>query len=161
VEDGQRYCEQDVAMLRNEPGTFACRTHHSICHVDQGAYRVGQTVECPVCGRSACKAHVRSCNWCGRAVCVRDLSAANGRCSTCMALRETDDPTDQLISAAAGLLGSRTAPKRWKVARDGGDTVVEVDLGWTRRVVFTVRHGDNVASGGRTHSVVRSRGIGR
>jgi hypothetical protein len=159
VEDGQRYCDSDVVMLRNEPGIFACREHHAICHVDHGAYRIGQTTDCPVCGKAACKSHLRNCSWCGRAVCVTDLHGPTGRCQTCRALRETTNPSDSVISAVMAMLGSRSLPKRWKIARDGAHTVVEVDLGWTRRAVFVVPHGDDAASGGRTHSAVRSRAI--
>jgi hypothetical protein len=153
IEDGKRFCEKDIVPLRNEPGQFACREHHAICHVDQSAYRLGQTAECPVCERATCRAHLGSCSSCGRSVCVKDINPT-GRCVTCASLRETSDPSNDVIAAAATLLGIRTRPKRWKVARDGVHTVVEVDLGWTRRVVFTVPHGDSVASGSRTHSVV-------
>lgn len=159
VEDGQRYCDKDAVMLRKEPGVFACRNHHSICHVDQGAFRLGQTSDCPICRKTACKAHVRNCGWCGRDVCITDVDAGSGRCRTCRALRQTAEPTDNVLTAAAGLLGGRSNPKRWKVARDGAHTVVEVDLGWTRHVVFVVPHGDTVASGGRSHSAVGSRGL--
>jgi len=71
-------------------------------------------------------------------------------------LTGTDDPPDNVIAAAAALVGERALPKHWKTARDATHVVVEVDLGWTRHIVFTVRHDDTVASGGRTHSILGS-----
>ena len=48
----------------------------------------------------------------------------------------------------ANLLGD------WKVSRDATHQIVELDLGWTRRVVFAVRHGDNTASLAVAHSAL-------
>ena len=69
----------------------------------------------------------------------------------------TTDPPDSIIAAATALLGSRQRPREWKTARDASHTVVEVDLGWRRRMVFAVRHGDTVAKAGRSHSVTGTR----
>jgi hypothetical protein len=157
VEDGRVYCDKDSVVLRNEPGKFICRAHAVVCHVDQGAYRVGQTADCPICTKATCKAHLRGCGWCGRMVCVKDLDAAHSRCTTCAQLRDIAEPSDRLIDAVASALENRPTPKRWRAARDATHTVVELDLGWTRRVVLAVRHGDNVASVGRTHSAVSSK----
>ena len=157
VEDGRRYCDKDSVMLRNEPGRFICRAHAAICHVDQGAYRVGETVECPVCARGTCKAHLRTCGWCGRSVCVSDMNVAHSRCTTCAQVREVAQPPDNLVRAVALSLEDRGTPKHWRIARDASHTIVELDLGWTRRVVLAVRHGDNVASAGRTHSAMTSK----
>ncbi len=157
VEDGRVYCDTHALKLRNEPGKFVCRAHSTICHVDQAAYRIGQTTDCPVCAKATCKSHLRGCGWCGRMVCVNDLDAAHNRCSTCAQLRDIAEPSDRLIDAVASALENRPTPKRWRTARDATHTVVELDLGWTRRVVLAVRHGDNVASVGRTHSAVSSK----
>jgi len=157
VEDGRRYCDTDAVMLRNEPGKFVCRAHAAICHVDRSAYRVGQTSECPVCARETCRAHLRTCGWCGRMVCVSDMNIAHNRCSTCAQLREVAQPPEALIRAVALALEERPTAKHWRTARDATHTVVELDLGWTRRVVLAVRHGDNVASVGRTHSAMTSK----
>ena len=157
VEDGRRYCDTDSLMLRNEPGKFVCRVHGAICHVDQAAYRLGQTGECPVCARETCRAHLRTCGWCGRMVCITDMNTPHNRCSTCTQLREVTQPPETLIRAVALALDERPTPKHWRTARDATHTVVELDLGWTRRVVLAVRHGDNVASVGRTHSAVTSK----
>jgi hypothetical protein len=42
------------------------------------------------------------------------------------------------------------------MSRDGSHHVVEVDTGWTRRVVFTVRHGDSKADTVVRHSILGS-----
>lgn len=160
VEDGRLYCEHDVMLLRGQPGKYVCREHGAVCHVDQGAYRVGDTVECPVCARATCNSHLRTCGSCGRAVCVADLrnpSSPQKRCITCSQLRATTDPDDTVIDAVVKALGDRHKPKRWRTARDATHTVVEVDLGWTRRVVLALRHGDNVADTGRRRSAIRSK----
>lgn len=157
VEDGRRYCDKDSIVLRNEPGKFVCRNHASICHVDEGAFRLGDTVDCPVCGKATCKKHLRSCTWCGRDMCVTDLSRPGERCITCTQLREVAEPPDAIVDAVASALASKGTPKRWRLARDATHTVVDLDLGWTRRVVLAVRHGDNVAHSGMSHSAIGSR----
>ena len=63
------------------------------------------------------------------------------------------------VVATVALLGNRQRPKHWKTARDAEHTVVEVDLGWKRQIVFVVRHGENVSTGGKTHSMVRSKSL--
>ena len=157
IEDGRVYCDTHAVALRNEPGRFVCRAHAAICHVDQSAFRIGQTTDCPVCARPTCRSHVRTCGWCGRMVCVTDLNAAHSRCSTCAQLRDIAEPPDSLVTAVASALGDRATPKRWRAARDATHTVVELDLGWTRRVVLAVRHGEHVASLGQTHSAIGSK----
>lgn len=159
VEDGRVYCDTHAVALRNEPGTFVCRAHAAICHVDQSAFRIGQTIDCPVCAEPTCKSHLRTCGWCGRMVCLTDMNAAHSRCSTCAALRDIAEPHDNLVAAVASALGDRPTPKRWRAARDATHTVVELDLGWTRRIVLAVRHGDTVASLGQTHSAIGSKKI--
>ena len=90
-------------------------------------------------------------------VCISDMNTPHNRCSTCTQLREVTQPPENLIRAVALALEERPTPKHWRTARDATHTVVELDLGWTRRVVLAVRHGDNVASVGRTHSAVTSK----
>ena len=159
VEDGHVYCDKHAVMLRSEPGTFVCRAHAAICHVDQSAYRLGQTTDCPVCAHATCKSHLRSCGWCGRMVCVTDMNDAQNRCSTCAQLRDIAQPPDNLVTAVASALSDRPTPKHWRAARDATHAIVEVDLGWTRRVVLAIRHGENVASLGLTHSAIGSKKI--
>lgn len=160
VEDGERHCDQHVALLRGKASVYACKEHHRVCHIDQGAFSPGETVDCPVCGKAACRSHVRSCGWCGRTVCVRDMNAG-GRCSTCRQLQVSDDPPDNVLAAAAKVLRDRQRPKQWKLAQDAAHTVVELNLGMTRKVVFVVTHGDSAPVGGRTHSGLGTKALTR
>jgi hypothetical protein len=66
------------------------------------------------------------------------------RCVTCTKLAPTYDPPDEVLAAAAALDGDRKV-KQWHVARDGARFVVQQDLGWTRRIVFSVPHGSSEA----------------
>jgi hypothetical protein len=160
IEDGRRYCDHDVMLLRDQPGRYVCREHGSICHVDQSAYRRGETSECPVCAKPTCTAHLRSCASCGRTVCVADFRNPNSpqkKCITCSQLKDTAELDDHVIDAVVATLGGRQRPKRWRTARDATHTVVEVDLGWTRRIVLAVRHGDNIADAGRRRSAIGSK----
>lgn len=159
VEDGRRYCDEHLLVLRGEPGRFACQDHAKICHVDRAAYRVDQASQCPVCAKWACNGHRRDCSWCGRSVCLHDFNTRIGRCLTCARLTAMREPPDYLIAAAALLLTDRASPKQWRTARDAHHTVVEVTVGFKRRVVFVVRHGDSVASEARSHSMVGSKAL--
>jgi hypothetical protein len=161
VEDGARHCREHMLKLRREPNKLVCREHGAICHVDRGAYRVAETQECPVCAKVTCRIHLAACGWCGRTVCLHDVSGAQSRCRTCLHLRDRAELPAGVIDAVAAALPGRTAPKRWKSARDAVHTIVEVDLGWTRRAVLLVRHGDSVATVGRTHSVLNSKKLDR
>ncbi|MEX2284812.1 MAG: PepSY domain-containing protein [Gemmatimonadota bacterium] len=84
-------------------------------------------------------------------MCVKDFAAA-ARCVTCAKLAPSADIPDEIVSAAARLV-PRGAAKSWSLARDGGRYVVEINLGWTRRVVFTVVHGTAEAIHVRRHSI--------
>jgi hypothetical protein len=161
AEDGKQYCHEHSFLLRGEPGKFACESHAKICHLDRAAYRLDGVALCPACGRWACTAHRRDCSWCGRSVCLGDFSGARGRCSTCARLTVTDAPSEAVIAAVATVLGRPAAPARWKTASDAEHTVVEVDVGWKRRVVFIVRHGEKVSSGGKDHTLVGAKALGR
>jgi hypothetical protein len=159
AEDGRRYCHEHSYMLRGEPGKFACEEHAKICHLDRAAYRLDKVALCPACGRWACTAHRRACSWCGRSVCLGDFNGPRGRCSTCLSLTVTSDPPAAVVAAAVAVLAG-TPSSKWKIATDAEHTVVEVDIGWKRRVVFTVRHGDNASSGGKNHTLVGSKPFG-
>jgi hypothetical protein len=161
VEDGRVHCDRDVIALRNEPGKFACLTHGAICHVDRTGHRIADTVQCPVCTRAACKSHVRACGWCGRGVCLSDFKTMNSNCVTCTQLKELTEPSDALIETVATTLDNRQRPTKMKSARDATHTIVEVHLGWTRRVVLAIRHSDGVAEIGKTHSAVGSKKLPR
>jgi hypothetical protein len=157
VEDGLLHCDRDVIALRNEPGRFACLTHGAICHVDRTGYRIANIAHCPVCAKATCQSHVRACDWCGRAICLTDFKSMKSNCLTCSQLKDIAEPSDALVAAVATPLGSEQRPSRWKTARDATHTIVEVHLGWTRRVVIAIRHNDNVAEIGKTHSAVGSK----
>lgn len=161
IEDGAEHCREHMLKLRREPGKLVCREHGAICHVDHGAYRIRETQECPVCGKMACKLHHATCGWCGRSVCVHDIHGTAGRCRTCLQLRVSEELSASIVDAVVAALQLRSASARWKTARDAVHTVVEVELGWTRRVVLLVRHGDTVATVGRTHSALKSRKLDR
>ena len=157
VEDGRLYCDKDVIALRNEPGKFACLTHGAICHVDRSGHRTSDAVQCPVCAKAACKSHVRTCEWCGRTICFSDFKSMHSHCLTCAQLKEVAEPSEELVAAVLKALQSDQHPSHWKSARDATHTIVEVHLGWTRRVVLAIRHSDNGAEIGKTHSAVASK----
>jgi hypothetical protein len=48
------------------------------------------------------------------------------------------------------------AAKQWRAARDAADTVVERDLGWRRRLVLSVPHGDSHPAAALDHSLLGS-----
>jgi hypothetical protein len=63
------------------------------------------------------------------------------------------EPGDDLIAAAMDANGGEPpSAKEWRTARDATHTVVELARGWMRRLVFTVRHGDQLAETVVTHS---------
>jgi hypothetical protein len=155
VVDGLRHCSSHLAPVRDRPGQVACGSHQSVCHVDGGVFTRDGTTSCPVCGRLACRQHRQECNNCGRLVCSQELRAPTSRvCATCTQLK-ADDPSDAVIAAAVRLRGADAkSPKGWKVARDARHVVVEMDLGWTRRLVISVPHGDSSAQNAVSHSAL-------
>jgi hypothetical protein len=145
VVDQQRHCRTHLARLYDTRDGIACEQHRTVCHVDDRTYSLTGTEPCPVCERLACAEHRRRCPWCGRTICHSDLDTSIKRCSTCKGLAPFVDPPDLLITAAIEANGGEPpTAKAWRSARDATHTVVELDLGWTRRLVFSVRHGDNV-----------------
>jgi hypothetical protein len=159
VEDGAKHCVTHLHPLADRPGTRACESHRSVCHVDSRVYSLTGTSPCPVCSRLACAAHMRVCGNCFRTVCTAEFRVSDPRrCSTCARLELVSDPPDSVIAAAVALRGAdgKTA-KSWKVSRDASHQVVELDFGWTRRLVFTVRHGDSTASTAVSHSALGAR----
>ena len=141
VADGNRHCNHHLAALADAPGRRACEQHRTTCHVDGVTFSLTGTRPCPVCGKAACETHRVACGSCARQVCIRDLERE--RCLTCGRLEPVADPGDDLIQAAlAANNGEPPKGKQWRTARDKAGTVVEIDLGWTRRLVFTIRHGE-------------------
>lgn len=157
VEDGRLHCDRDVIALRNEPGKHVCVTHGAICHVDRSGHRISDTVACPVCAKPTCKSHVRACAWCGRTVCFSDFKSMHSNCLTCTQLKDLAEPSETVIAAVMKALDTDQRPTRWKTASDATHMIIEVHMGWTRRVVLAIRHSDNVAEVGKTHSAVGSK----
>jgi hypothetical protein len=68
------------------------------------------------------------------------------------------DPSEEVVTAARAVTGGPSKGSRaWRIARDRTHVVVELNLGWRRRTVFTLRHGDSVAESVVTHSLVGSK----
>ena len=150
------HCSAHLLPLADKPGAKACESHRSVCFVDQVTFSLAGTQRCPVCGRNACLSHRVACSYCARQVCVRDVE--EGRCTTCRILAETADPADELLQAALAANGGQPVHnKGWRTARDASHTVAELDLGWTRRLVFTVSHGDTKPRTVVRHSLLGSR----
>jgi hypothetical protein len=151
--DGAEHCRTHLVALSDRPGELACQQHHVRCHVDGAACSPAGAPACPICLKPACARHTRECASCGRTVCRTDLGG-DTRCATCRSLTPDPDPEDRLIEAV--LHANRGEPpkaKAWRTARDGSHTVVELDLGWTRRLVVAVRHGESRAEVGRRRAV--------
>ena len=157
VEDGQRHCASHLAALRDKKGALACREHRTLCHVDGVAFSVTGTEECPACERRACAQHRARCATCGRAVCASDYDRQTSTCVTCRRLTSMIEPDDLLLHAANSVLADGARPKQWRVARDASHRIVELDLGWTRRVVFALRHGADAPDLVVRHSIFGSR----
>ncbi|HJU64599.1 MAG TPA: hypothetical protein VJ596_02930 [Gemmatimonadaceae bacterium] len=157
--DGARHCTAHLAALLDRKGSFGCVEHRTMCHVDGATYSVAGTWACPICGKRSCAAHLHSCPNCARMVCTQELERPVGRiCRTCRSLEGTSDPDDRIVQASIAVRGEKLAsPRGWRVARDATHTVVELDHGWTRRTVFTVRHGEVTPDGAVTHSLLGSK----
>lgn len=139
--DGTRHCVSHLAPLADRPGRKGCEQHRTVCHVDKVSYSLAGTKPCPVCDQPTCEQHRFPCSNCARHVCVRDVEG--GKCVTCARLAEMADPSDDLIQAALVANGGEPPKaKGWKVAQDASGKVVELDLGWTRKLVFSVLHGE-------------------
>jgi hypothetical protein len=157
AEDGRPHCTTHLVPLRDRAGAFGCAAHHSVCHVDGVTFSTTGTAECPVCGRLACARHRSDCASCGRRVCAPDLDVGR-TCRTCRQLARAADPDDLILHAANAVLDPDGArPRTWRVARDATHRVVELDLGWTRRVVFSLRHGAELPDEVMRHSLLGSR----
>jgi hypothetical protein len=153
--DGLTHCIGHLLPLRDQSGQLGCGTHRTTCAIDGVAFSLTGTRVCPVCSASICDAHLAACRNCARHACVRDLE--HGLCLTCRRLEELADPEDSLIAAALEAnKGEPPTAKRWRSARDGRDTVVELDLGWRRRLVFSVRHGESRPATALYHSLLGS-----
>lgn len=157
VEDGQRHCTTHLVTLRDRGG-FGCKRHYSTCHVDGVTFSLAGTVECPVCGKPACRQHTGSCPSCGRDVCTADINrAATQPCRTCQQFTDSESLDGLLIQAVSHALGDGVRPRSWRIARDATHRIIELDLGWTRRVVVSVRHGSERPEVVMRHSLLGSK----
>jgi len=107
-----------------------------------------------VCGNDVCAQHRAACGYCGRQVCTADLAQQSRRCATCAQLVAVADPPEEVVTAARAL---GKAVRAWRIARDHTHFVVEVDLGLTRKTVFTLRHGETAPERVMRHSLLGSK----
>ena len=158
--DGHVHCSRHLHRT-DASRRLVCGEHRAACAEEPGAVLASDEVEaCPVCGRDACAQHRAACGYCGRQVCTADLAQQSRRCATCAQLAAIADPPQEVVTAARGLTGRSGAPtasRAWRIARDRSHFVVELDLGWRRRTVFTLRHGDTVPESVMTHSLAGSK----
>ena len=146
VTEGARHCLTHLAPLLDVEGSSACPAHRRTCHVDGGVFSVQGVEACPVCGKDACSQHRAACGYCGRQVCTADLVTPSRRCATCARLETAEPPKDVALAALAAATRSRngrepSGKRSWRMARDRTHVVLELNLGWRRRTVFTLRHG--------------------
>ena len=156
--DGFSHCCSHLLRTNSKPYAMLCDIHRTTCQIDGAVYRLGETRNCPVCARLTCQGHEVQCKNCARAVCVKDVE--KGVCKTCSRLVLTDDPSDSLI--AAGIQANEGEPPRrgsWRTSQDSQHTVVEIDQGWSRRLVLTVVHGESAPSTVMRHSLLGSKRI--
>jgi hypothetical protein len=158
LEDQRRHCNTHLRPLLDTDGAYGCATHRKECHVDGQAYSLAGAEPCPVCGKDACARHRAACSHCGRQVCTADLANEPRRCSTCAQLIAVAEPPSEVVQAARAVAGGGArATRAWRMARDHAHVVVELDLGWSRRAVFTLRHGAAVPESIVRHSLVGSK----
>jgi len=158
VEDGLRHCVTHLEPLPDANGSYGCAEHRKQCHVDGQTFSLTGVKECPVCGKDACARHRAACAHCGRQVCTADLAPQTRQCATCAQLAAIADPPDEVVTAALAVSGGEPrAARSWRMARDHSHCVVELDLGWRQKAVFTVRHGDNVPDSIVKHSLLGSK----
>jgi hypothetical protein len=161
VADNARHCVTHLEPLRDASGSSGCGTHRKTCHVDGGVFSLDGARTCPVCGKDACAEHRAACSYCGRQVCTADVVQGSSlRCTTCAQLVANGDPPVEAVAAMIAAMGDESSSRgrrAWRMARDRTHLVVELDLGWRRRTVFTLRHGETEPESVVTHSLVGSR----
>jgi hypothetical protein len=158
VVDGKVHCSRHLHRTDASRRLF-CAEHRAACALEPDAIFASDEVEaCPVCGKGACAQHRGACGYCGRQVCTADLTQQSRRCSTCAQLAASADPPEEVVSAARAVTGGAPkASRAWRIARDRSHFVVELDLGLTRKTVFTLRHGETVPDRIVRHSVLGSK----
>ncbi|HEY3220674.1 MAG TPA: hypothetical protein VGJ80_08080, partial [Gemmatimonadales bacterium] len=136
-----------------------CGDHRASCAQEPAAiFASDEVAGCPVCGKDVCAQHRAVCAYCERQVCTADLAQPSRQCATCAQLVAVADPPDEVVTAARAVTGrAPKASRAWRIARDRSHFVVELDLGFTRKTVFTLRHGDTVPDRIVRHSVLGSK----
>lgn len=159
IGDLRRHCAEHLKVVRDRPGALACPQHQSQCHVDGAVFTVAGTRPCPCCGRTTCREHTRECTNCKRLVCAQDFDDQKPKvCATCGKLEPVAQPSDAILFAAIELRGDDAgAPRAWKIARDARHMLAELELGWTRRIVMAVAHGEQRAQHAVSHSAIGSK----
>jgi hypothetical protein len=155
--DGQAHCSQHLRRT-DTSRRLVCGRHRAACAQEPAVlFAADEVGACPVCGKSVCGGHRAACAYCGRRVCTADLSRQSRRCGTCAQLAAVSDPPGAVVTAALAATGRRSvprSPRRWRMARDHSHLVVEVDLGWRQKAVFTLRHGEDVPDNVVKHSLL-------
>lgn len=158
IADLRRHCAAHLLPVRDQVGKLACLEHTSQCHVDGVVFTTAGTRPCPCCDRRTCREHMRECTNCRRQICTADFADAVKVCATCARLEEVAEPTDAMLFAAIDLRGDDAgSPKAWKVARDARHVLAEIELGWTRRIVMAIPHGEQRAQSAISHSALGSK----
>jgi len=155
--DRERHCRTHLQPLHDTRDELGCERHRSRCHVDDRSYTLAGTPPCPLCTKPTCRDHLLACKYCGRRVCATDRDATSGRCLTCGQLASTSEPPDSVVAASVAANGGEPLKGGdWRVARDAGHLIAEVALGWSRKLVFSVRHGETTPDTVVRHSVLGS-----
>ncbi len=159
VVDGQVHCSRHLRRT-DTSRRLVCGRHRAGCVEEAMTLFASDEVEqCPVCGKDACAQHRVACGYCGRHVCTADLAQPSRRCATCAQLATIADPPEHVVTAARAVTGAGAprASRAWRIARDKSHLVVELDLGFRRKAVFTLRHGDKVPDSVVRHSLLGSK----
>jgi hypothetical protein len=158
VVDGHVHCSRHLHRT-DASRRLVCGEHRASCAEEPAAIFASDEVEgCPVCGNDVCAQHRAACAYCGRQVCTTDFVQQSRRCATCAQLAASANPPAEVLTAARAVTGGAPKTSRaWRIARDHTHYVVELDLGLTRKTVFTVRHGDTVPDKVMKHSVLGSK----
>lgn len=151
--DGKVHCSTHLART-DQSRRLVCEADRSTCaHEPDSIFAADELTPCPVCARSACRAHVRECNNCGRQACVGEWEQGNSWCATCRQLAPYPTPSAaELAAATEAAEGRAPEPKKWRAARDATHLVVEISQGWRRRIVFSLRHGESRAAAVMSHT---------
>ncbi len=157
VVDGHVHCSRHLHRT-DASRRLVCGEHRVSCAEESAAiFASDEVAGCPVCGKDVCAQHRAACAYCGRQVCTTDLAQPSRRCATCAQLAAVADPPEEVVTAARAVTGRAPKSRAWRIARDRSHFVVELDLGLTRKTVFTLRHGDTVPDRIVRHSVLGSK----